>query len=465
MPAYETVDNEVYKVDTDPPTAVITALVGDYYVGDFEVVVTFSEPVTGFGLDDIEVESGAVEIEFAETYDLTVPRQEFRLNVNLVGRPVDITLALKDGAGIVDRAGLAYRNPGEPAPLSQSRMVRPLAGEESHKVTIRWLTDDFTVGLELEEPAPSDGSPFTVLARFSHDVSEGSFGNQDSDLIVTNGNWYDGGIELIDARTFRIAIYPQSQGETDIEISIQIPADAAVDMANRSNNQASNTVIHNITVAPPTPSIALAAGTRVDDDGNVWGDLNDDDESVFSVVVAFNEDMDYDVDDETSRALIEVAAGPMGAAVTKVERIQAEGQFRGQFQKQFQGQGMGGFRPQNAEPGDPVEVSVYYAFKVEIKPDNPNPDTPTEIHLKVPEGVASGLTFGLPNSEYYDPDKPIRYAGTGDPGAAPVSPVVLELAAAEADPDPLTRDGTLKLTLNFSVPMDTVLFTCSSVSQ
>ena len=208
--------------DVTPPT--VTTLSSERQsVGSteaFEVTVTFSEPVTGFAADDIDVTNGSA--------------------ANVAGSGADYTADITpDGEGdIAIRivAGAAVDGAGNPS-------------EAAETLTVAWDATPPTVTLSSEKQSVGSTEAFEVAVTFSEPVT----GFAADDIAVTNGEVTDDSVKPVpDSEVAYTAdIAPDGEGD----ITIRIVAGAAVDGAD-SKSEASETVIVVWDATPPTVTIA-----------------------------------------------------------------------------------------------------------------------------------------------------------------------------------------------------------------
>ena len=187
--------------DTAASTVTITSTATEPVNAPFPITIVFSEPVTGFELDDLVVENGTVsELEGNEaSYTATITPAAATSDI--------VTVDIEAGAA-EDAAG----NPSEAA--EQFSIVADTAAP--------------TVTLSTTASAPVTG-PFTVTVVFSESVS----GFELEDLVVGNG----GASELNgNGTTFTAKVTPEDSGT----VTVDIGAGAAEDSAGNPNTAAAD---------------------------------------------------------------------------------------------------------------------------------------------------------------------------------------------------------------------------------
>ena len=181
---------------TDPGLTLSTAVPDPANVSPFTVTATFSEDVTGFALGDISVTNG-IASSFAggpSVYTFSVTPSNGLVSID-VGADVAI-----DAAGNGNTADSLNRTYDGTAP---------------------------GLVLSTDVTDPTNVSPITVTATFSEDVTDFQLG----DIIVTNGiaSSLAGGPSV-----YTFDVTPLSNGL----VSIDVPADAALDAAGNGNTAA-----------------------------------------------------------------------------------------------------------------------------------------------------------------------------------------------------------------------------------
>ena len=215
----------VIEADLDRPEVAITSETTGPVGGAFEVTIRFSESVTGFELEDIEVSNGTAS-NFnrvsSRTYTVTItPEETGEVRVE-VGSNV-----ARDGAGNRNRAA-------EPLVI-EADLERP-------EVTIEGPT----------EPVGMAG--FEVTIAFSEPVT----GFELEDIRVTNGT-ASNFIE-ISPQEYTATITPEGIGE----VRVEVPEEVAEDGAGNGNRAAEPFVIEAdlkrpaVTIEGPTEPVGLA---------------------------------------------------------------------------------------------------------------------------------------------------------------------------------------------------------------
>ena len=215
----------VIEADLDRPEMAITSETTGPVGGAFEVTIRFSESVTGFELEDIEVSNGTAS-NFnrvsSRTYTVTItPEETGEVRVE-VGSNV-----ARDGAGNRNRAA-------EPLVI-EADLERP-------EVTIEGST----------EPVGMAG--FEVMITFSEPVT----GFELEDIQVTNGTASN--FTKVSPQEYTVTITPEEPGEVKVEVG----EDFAEDATGNGNQAAEPFVIEAdlkrpaVTIEGPTEPVGMA---------------------------------------------------------------------------------------------------------------------------------------------------------------------------------------------------------------
>ena len=215
----------VIEADLDRPEMAITSETTGPVGGAFEVTIRFSESVTGFELEDIEVSNGTAS-NFnrvsSRTYTVTItPEETGEVRVE-VGSNV-----ARDGAGNRNRAA-------EPLVI-EADLERP-------EVTIEGST----------EPVGIAG--FEVMITFSEPVT----GFELEDIQVTNGTASN--FTKVSPQEYTVTITPEEPGEVKVEVG----EDFAEDATGNGNQAAEPFVIEAdlkrpaVTIEGPTEPVGMA---------------------------------------------------------------------------------------------------------------------------------------------------------------------------------------------------------------
>ena len=215
----------VIEADLDRPEMAITSETTGPVGGAFEVTIRFSEPVTGFELEDIEVSNGTAS-NFnrvsSRTYTVTItPEETGEVRVE-VGSNV-----ARDGARNRNRAA-------EPLVI-EADLERP-------EVTIEGST----------EPVGMAG--FEVMITFSEPVT----GFELEDIQVTNGTASN--FTKVSPQEYTVTITPEETGEVKVEVG----EDFAEDATGNGNQAAEPFVIEAdlkrpaVTIEGPTEPVGMA---------------------------------------------------------------------------------------------------------------------------------------------------------------------------------------------------------------
>ncbi|MAK61226.1 MAG: hypothetical protein CMK09_09635 [Ponticaulis sp.] len=206
------------EADLTAPGVVLTSDLSGAAIAPFTLTVTFSESVTGFALDDLEITNG-------EGSNLSGSGAVYTLTVTPTsGNP--LTVALAAGAA-VDAAGNA------------SLAAEPFEVE----------TDAIPPVLTLELPSSDVEGPFEAVFDFSEPV----VGFTVDDVLVSNGDI--SGFTAVTSSRFTATITPQTLGT----VALSIPQGAASDEAGNPSEAASGEVE---AVSPPV-EVTLSVGDTV----------------------------------------------------------------------------------------------------------------------------------------------------------------------------------------------------------
>ena len=185
----------VPKADTGAPTVTITSDASEPVNGPFSIAVTFSEPVTGFELQDLVVGNGsASELQGSgASYTVTVT-------------------PTASGAVTVDiAAGAAEDSAGNPsAAADQFAITADLTPEDTTAPTVTTTSD-------ASEPV---NGPFSIAVTFSEPVT----GFELQDLVVGNGS----ASELQGSgATYMATVTPTASGAVTVDIAAGAAEDSA----------------------------------------------------------------------------------------------------------------------------------------------------------------------------------------------------------------------------------------------
>ena len=204
--------------DMTAPTVSLTTLADGPFSGIFSVTVTFSEPVTGFGLSDVFVSNGTLS-------NLLGSGSIYTFNVT----PED------DGDVTVDVvAGVAFDSAGN-GNAAAAQLVREAD-----------LTAP-TVGLATSGNSDVVGGVFTVTATFSEAVT----GLELADIVVVNGTVSN--FVGVSSLEYNFDVTPASTGD----VTVDVAAGVAVDSAGNSNIAASTL---RVTADLQAPTVVLDTG-------------------------------------------------------------------------------------------------------------------------------------------------------------------------------------------------------------
>ncbi|WP_188951244.1 Ig-like domain-containing protein, partial [Filimonas zeae] len=228
-------DALVRKYDATKPVATITSIATNPLNKAFDITVTFSEAVTGFGKSGFAVENGAVS-------GFTV--------INATTCTATITPAV-DGEVKVSVAENSASDAAGNGNIASDTLVRKYDAARP------------TVIITTTAPNPLNKS-FDITVTFSEVVT--GFGN--SGLAVYNGAISS--FTSIDATTYTATITPAGDGEVKVSVAENSASDAA-----GNGNIASDTLLRNYDATRPTVTVTTSAANPLN--------------GVFDVVVKFSE--------------------------------------------------------------------------------------------------------------------------------------------------------------------------------
>ena len=242
-------------IDTIVPTVAISGLPTGEQKGPFDVTITFSEDVTGFGTSAIIVTGEATATAFSgsdgdATYTVTITP-----NANEEG---DVTLQVKEDA-VMDLAG----NNNIASPVTSPVHIDTIVP------TVK----------SIAGPPPGEKNvAFEVTITFSEDVKD--FQASDlGDLVYAAASLKSG----IDGdATYVVTITPGVNKEGNV--TLQVPSSVVTDLAGNHNTASTVTSpVHIDTIVPTVESIAAPNGTQ---------------NGEFDAIITFSEDVTgFDVND------------------------------------------------------------------------------------------------------------------------------------------------------------------------
>lgn len=282
--------------DLDVPTVVLSAPAGPFR-GTLTVTATFSEPVTGFDVDDLTVGNGtasdvvgsgasytftvtptadgAVTVDVPDAaatdaagnastasatlsreYDGTRPDVELSSAPGPVGVTFTVTATFSEpvtgfesadvvvgngAAADVVGSGASYTftvTPAADGPVTvdvSAAAAADAAGNTSTAGPTLTRTADVTrPDVELDGPAGPQRAPFRVGVVFSEPVT----GLLAGDLVVDNGTASDLQGEGLQGAAYSVLVTPSAQGA----VTVRVPADAASDAADNGNTVSADLV-------------------------------------------------------------------------------------------------------------------------------------------------------------------------------------------------------------------------------
>ncbi|WP_286800224.1 Ig-like domain-containing protein [Oceanicaulis sp. UBA2681] len=206
--------------DTAAPTASLSASIGDIASGPFDLTITFSEPVSGFALDDLAV-IGAV------ASDLTGSGATYSATVTPDGADT-VTVSLAAGAAM-DAAGNGSL-----------------------------ATEDFSVKVDADAPSPVLSGPGeTVEGAFALSIEFGEpvTGFALESLSFTNADATD--LVSLGEGRYSVTVTPRTVGSIEITLAAGAAKDAA-------GNGSLGAVLSVEVVAPPTEVVVEVTAETAD---------------------------------------------------------------------------------------------------------------------------------------------------------------------------------------------------------
>ncbi len=198
--------------DITGPTVVVSSTAADPINTSFDVTITFSEDVTGFELSDLDVGNG--------------------------------TASNLSGSGAVYTARITPTADGGVIVFISENVVQDAAtngNELSNEFFIDYDATNPTATMKTTAVSPIN-MPFTLDIVFDEAV----FGFEESDLVVTNGATSS---FTVSGTTYSVLISPTATAD----VTVDIPAGVAADLATNPNNAASFTIEYDNT--PPNPPV------------------------------------------------------------------------------------------------------------------------------------------------------------------------------------------------------------------
>ncbi|WP_320044624.1 Ig-like domain-containing protein [uncultured Desulfobacter sp.] len=226
----------VQAVDTQVPTVAITDDTAGTATGDVTYTFTFSEAVTGFTADDVDVTGGSKDAFTAvsdSVYTLVVAPD--------AGSTTDITVDVAADVA-VDGAG-----------NSNTAATQSVQAVDTQAPTVA-ITDD--------TPGTATGD-VTYTFTFSESVT----GFTTDDVDVTGGS--KGAFTAVSDSVYTLVVAPDASSTTDI--TVDVAADVAVDGAGNSNTAATQSV-----QAVDTTTTAFTGNYAVVTSAGIFADENND---------------------------------------------------------------------------------------------------------------------------------------------------------------------------------------------
>ena len=220
-------DSRTVKVDLVPPAVSITDAPTTVKLGAFEVIITFTEPVSDFETDDIQL-TGDVD---ASVTNLTTPDDE---NNHRIVWTAEITPAAD-----TDTDGDIILTIPEDVAKDVVEHPNTASGSQAIHVDVTLPTVEIT-----DVPKVEKNEAFDITITFSESVN----GFAIEDIILTGlataslKSGSDGDSE------YTAIITPNNDAEGSV--TIQVPANAAADVALNSNTASNKPEVHIDTISP-----------------------------------------------------------------------------------------------------------------------------------------------------------------------------------------------------------------------
>ena len=281
-------DEHTVHIDTIPPTVAITDIPDIEKNVPFDITITFSEPVNGFQVDDIELTGPATisltsESNGDEEYTATITP-----NDNAEG---EVTFKV-------------------PADTAQDFALNNNSESDEHTVHIDTIPPTVAI---TDVPDIEKNEPFDITITFSEPVNDFQV---DSILIGPATASIKTGVDGDDAYT--VTITPNTDAEDDV--IIQVPVGAAEDFAFNNNTESDEHTVH-IDTIPPTVAITNVPNIEKNEP--------------FDITITFSEPINgFQIDDIelTGSATITLTSGSDGdsiyeATITPDEHAEEDVEF------------------------------------------------------------------------------------------------------------------------------------------
>ena len=281
-------DEHTVHIDTIPPTVAITDVPDIEKNAPFDITITFSEPVNGFQVDDIELTGPATisltsESNGDEEYTATITP-----NDNAEG---EVTFKV-------------------PADTAQDFALNNNSESDEHTVHIDTIPPTVAI---TDVPDIEKNEPFDITITFSEPVNDFQV---DSILIGPATASIKTGVDGDDAYT--VTITPNTDAEDDV--IIQVPVGAAEDFAFNNNTESDEHTVH-IDTIPPTVAITNVPNIEKNEP--------------FDITITFSEPINgFQIDDIelTGSATITLTSGSDGdsiyeATITPDEHAEEDVEF------------------------------------------------------------------------------------------------------------------------------------------
>ena len=166
------------EADLGPPEVTIEGPTEPVGMEGFEVTITFSEPVTGFERDDIQVSNGTV----ADFTEMSSSEYQATIKPTEVGQPVVVVVpedVAEDGAGNPNRAAEPFEVETKRVVSYQEESYTATEGGEAVTVTVKlgqgW-DQELVIPIRVTRPEATEAADYAVEGLEAWDAQQGTGG-------------------------------------------------------------------------------------------------------------------------------------------------------------------------------------------------------------------------------------------------------------------------------------------------